>query len=266
LVAEKVAGPVSGFAGLWESWQNIKISRQRLGDILTVDMEPFNELPLLDKNLVSDLQFDNVSFEYQSGIPILNDFSATAAAQSLTLVIGPSGIGKSTFGRLASGIESPTSGAILLGGANIAAHEPHGVRTKIAYVPQEPYLFSGSIRENLKIGIEDASEEALWAALKVAAADQMVERMPNGLDTDVGERGAALSGGQRQRIAMARSLLHRPKVLVLDEPTSALDGAAQTQMVEEIEGLRDQMTVIVITHRPDVFTGADQVIDFEAFR
>lgn len=266
LVAEKVAGPVSGFAGLWESWQNIKISRQRLGDILTVDMEPFDALPLLDKSLASDLRFEEVSFEYQNGVPILNSFSATAAAQTLTLVIGPSGIGKSTFGRLASGIESPTSGYILLGGANIAAHEPHDVRTKIAYVPQEPYLFSGSIRENLKIGIEDASEETLWAALKVAAADQMVERMPNALDTDVGERGAALSGGQRQRIAMARSLLHRPKVLVLDEPTSALDGVAQTQMVNEIERLRDQMTVIVITHRPDVFTGADQIIDFEALR
>jgi len=207
-----------------------------------------------------------VTFEYVAGYPVLHDFSTTALPNSLTLVIGPSGIGKSTFGRLASGIEVPTSGTVLLGGANIAAHEPHDVRTKIAYVPQEPYLFSGTIRENLKIGIEEASEEVLWAALKIAAADIMVEQMPNGLNTDVGERGAALSGGQRQRIAMARSLLHNPKVLVLDEPTSALDGVAQRQMVEEIESLRDQMTVIVITHRPDVFTGADQVIDFEALR
>jgi ATP-binding cassette, subfamily B, bacterial HlyB/CyaB len=266
LVAEKVAGPVSGFAGLWESWQNIKISRQRLGDILTVDMEPFDALPLLDRNLASELHFDKVTFEYVRGVPILQNFSFVAAQHSLSLIVGPSGIGKSTFGRLASGIEVPTNGRILLGGADIAGHEPHDVRTKIAYVPQEPYLFSGSIADNLKIGTEDVSDADIWQALKVAAADVMVERLPNGLNTDVGERGAALSGGQRQRIAMARSLLNRPKVLVLDEPTSALDGAAQEQMVEEIESLRSAMTVIVITHRPDVFAGADQVIDFEGLR
>ncbi len=266
LIAEKVAAPVSGFAGLWESWQNIKISRQRLGDILTVDMEPFGQLPLLDKELSSDLTFENITFEYTDGVPILQSFSAVAAANSLTLVIGPSGIGKSTFGRLASGIESPNNGRILLGGADIAAHEPHDVRTKIAYVPQEPYLFSGTIADNLRIGTDRVTDTELWAALKVAAADLMVERLPNGLDTDVGERGAALSGGQRQRIALARSLLHNPKVLVLDEPTSALDGVAQAQMVDEIERLRGHMTVIVITHRPDVFAKADQVIDFEALR
>ena len=263
LIAEKVAGPVSGFASLWEAWQNIKISRQRLGDILTVDMEPFDNLPLLDKKLAGELRFKEVSFEYDGEISILENFSITIAPNSLTLVVGPSGIGKSTFGRLASGIERPSSGSILLGGTDIAMHEPHDVRTKIAYVPQEPYLFSGTIRENLKLSADKASEASIWGALKVAAAKTMVEKLPNGLDTNVGERGAALSGGQRQRIAVARTLLHHPKVLILDEPTSALDSAAQSEMVKEIEALRNKMTVIVITHRPDVFAGPDQVIDFE---
>ena len=266
LIAEKVASPLRNFSGLWEKWQNIKISRQRLGDILTVDMEPFEALPKLPANAKPELRFENISFEYQPGQPILKGFDFKAAPNSLSLVIGPSGIGKSTFGRLAAGIETPIEGTVTLGGHDIAQHEPHDVRTKIAYVPQEPYLFSGTVRENLTLGTPDFTEDQLMAALRVAAADQMVAQLPMELDTPVGERGAALSGGQRQRIAMARSLLNDPKVLILDEPTSALDNVAQNRMVQEIENLKAQMTIVVITHRPDVFASPDQVVDFEALR
>lgn len=264
LIAEKVAGPISNFSGLWEDWQNIKISRQRLGDILTVEMEPFGALPKLPANTMSELRFEETSFEYQPGQPVLSDFQFRAEPNTLTLVIGPSGIGKSTFGRLAAGIEAPSSGCVMLGGQDISQFEPHDVRTKIAYVPQEPYLFSGTVRENLTLGTANVTEDQLMTALRVAAADKMVARFPMEFDTPVGERGTALSGGQRQRIAIARSLLNNPKVLILDEPTSALDSVAQSRMVEEIQKLRDQMTIIVITHRPDVFTNADQIVDFGA--
>ncbi|MCV3272030.1 peptidase domain-containing ABC transporter [Roseobacter sinensis] len=267
LIAEKVASPISNFSGLWEKWQNIKISRQRLGDILLSEPEAFEALPRLPADVEPELRFEQVDFAYQPGTPILTEFSFTAKARSLSLVIGPSGIGKSTFGRLASGIEAPTGGRITLDGHDISEHEPHDVRTRIAYVPQEPYLFSGTVRENLSLNVgADVSEAVIADALRTAAADAMVARLPLGLDTQVGERGAALSGGQRQRIAMARSLLNAPRVLILDEPTSALDGAAQAQMVAEIERLKATMTVIVITHRPDVFATPDQVIDFEALR
>lgn len=264
LIAEKIASPIKNFSGLWEKWQNIKISRQRLGDILMSRPEAFGALPRLPDRTEPELHFDRVWFEYQTGAPILTDFSFTAKARTLSLVIGPSGIGKSTFGRLASGIETPTKGIITLGGHDIASHEPHDVRTKIAYVPQEPYLFSGTVRENLSLNVEGVSDARIFDVLRIAAADSMVQRLPLGLDTQVGERGAALSGGQRQRIAMARSLLNDPKVLILDEPTSALDNAAQAQMIAEIERLKKSMTVIVITHRPDVFAAPDQVVDFEA--
>lgn len=263
LLAEKVTAPIANFSKLWESWQNIKVSRQRLGDIVNIEMEPFNERPKLLPNVEPRLTFENVDFAYLEGNPILKGFNFEAAPNSLTLIVGPSGIGKSTFGRLASGIDVPSEGKVLLGGENIAKFEPHDVRTNVAYIPQEPYLFSGTLRENLLIGEENASEADIEEALKISAADTLVARMPMGLNTHVGERGSALSGGQRQRIAIARSLLKKPKVIILDEPTSALDDVAQRKMAEELERLKATTTLIIITHRPDVFGQPDQVIDFE---
>lgn len=263
LLAEKVTAPIANFSKLWESWQNIKVSRQRLGDIVNTEMEPFNERPRLLPNVEPRLTFENVDFAYLEGSPILKRFNFEAAPNSLTLIVGPSGIGKSTFGRLASGIDVPSEGKVLLGGENIAKFEPNDVRNKVAYIPQEPYLFSGTLRENLLIGEENATDEDIEEALRISAADTLVARMPMGLDTHVGERGSALSGGQRQRIAIARSLLKKPKVIILDEPTSALDDVAQRKMAEELERLKATTTLIIITHRPDVFGQPDQIIDFE---
>jgi len=263
LMAEKVTAPIANFSKLWESWQNIKVSRQRLGDIVNTETEPFNERPKLLPNVEPRLTFENVGFAYLEGSPILKKFNFEAVPNSLTLIVGPSGIGKSTFGRLASGIDVPSEGKVLLGGENIAKFEPHDVRTKVAYIPQEPYLFSGTLRENLLIGEEAASDADIEDALKISVADTLVARMPMGLDTHVGERGSALSGGQRQRIAIARSLLKKPKVIILDEPTSALDDVAQRKMAEELERLKATTTLIIITHRPDVFWQPDQIVDFE---
>lgn len=266
LIAEKVTGPIQNFSSLWESWQNIRVSRQRLGDIVNTPMEPFDERPKLPVDITGQLQFHGVEFSYVPDTPVLQKFSFIAKPNTLTLVIGPSGIGKSTFGRLASGIEVPDRGVVSLDDCNIANYEPNNVRTNIAYVSQEPYLFSGTLRENLILGDENADDAAIERALRISAAASLVAELPLGLDTLVGERGSALSGGQRQRVAIARSLIQRPKVLILDEPTSALDAAAQRRMARELQGLKCETTLVIITHSPDLFENPDQVIDFEAMR
>lgn len=263
LIAGKTSSPINNFSSLWEQWQNIKVSRQRLGDILLSHTEPFEKLPKLPRDVNPELTFENVSFEYDDGFPVLSSFSFRADANTLSIVIGPSGVGKSTFGRIAAGIETPTRGSVLLGSNDISHFDPNDIRTKIAYVPQEPFLFSGTIRENLLLNSVERSEAQISEVLRVATAEHMINEFPLGLDTQVGERGSALSGGQRQRIAIARSLLNEPKVLVMDEPTSALDPVTQFQLVEHLSTLKSNMTIIVITHRPDVFENFDQIIDFE---
>jgi subfamily B ATP-binding cassette protein HlyB/CyaB len=127
-LAEKATDPIANFSQLWESWQNIKVSRQRLGDIVNSDMEPFNERPKIRGNIEPRLKFENVDFSYIEGSPILRSFNLEAAPQALSLMIGPSGIGKSTFGRLASGIDVPSEGRVLLGNENIAKYEPNNLR------------------------------------------------------------------------------------------------------------------------------------------
>ncbi|WP_404405734.1 peptidase domain-containing ABC transporter [Pelagibacterium halotolerans] len=266
LLAEKVTGPIENFSSLWESWQNIRVSRQRLGDVVNTPMEPFNALPKLPRNIDARLEFVDVDFAYIPSAPILRRFNFIAAPNTLTLIVGPSGVGKSTFGRLASGIDVPDSGEVHLGGERIAEYEPHDVRTRIAYVPQEPYLFSGTLRENLTFGDAEITDEMIAHALRTSAAETLVEELPLGLDTHVGERGSALSGGQRQRVAIARSLVRNPKVIILDEPTSALDAASQRRMAAELQKLKREATLIIITHSPDTFENPDQVVDFEGLR
>ncbi|MCA3641246.1 MAG: peptidase domain-containing ABC transporter [Methylobacterium sp.] len=266
LIAEKISGPIENFSGLWESWQNIRVARQRLGDVVNSPTEPFDALPKLPAHLQGRLQFQSVDFAYHPTAPVLKNFNFVAEPNTLTLIVGPSGIGKSTFGRLASGIDVPDQGEVTIDGENIALFEPHDVRAKISYVPQEPYLFSGTLRENLTLGDETATEKMIERALRICAADRLIEQLPLGLETHVGERGSALSGGQRQRIAIARALVRNPRVIILDEPTSALDAAAQHRMAAELEALKSEATLIIITHNPGVFSGADQVVDFEAVK
>jgi len=265
LISARISEFISKFSAIWESWQNIRISRRRLADLVLTEAEPFGMLPRLPEQSKADLVMDGVDFSYTPGRPVLSDLSFLARAGDLLLIVGPSGMGKSTFGRLAAGLERPTGGRVMFGGLDIADYDPHSVRERLVYVPQSPFLFSGTLRQNLCLGQKNLSEQDMWHVLEQTGAADFVKLLPGALDAEMGERGQNLSGGQRQRVAIARALLRRPSVLVLDEPTSSLDAAAEKHLIEHINALRGKVTLIVITHRPGAFGAADQTIDFGEF-
>ncbi len=188
---------------------------------------------------------------------VFDGFSATVPAKTITAVSGESGSGKSTLCQLLLGLIEPDAGEILVDGAKL----PQAWKHAIGYVPQESFLFSQSIRENLLWGQPDASEAEMWAALESAAAADFVRKLPSGLDTVVAEKGDSLSGGERQRIAIARALVRKPTLLIFDEPTSALDGANEALVREVLLRQKEERTVILISHRVSLLDIAGQVIE-----
>ena len=178
----------------------------------------------------------------------------------MTAVVGPSGAGKSTLIDMIMGLLQPERGHILIDNIPLSQSNLLSWRKSISYVPQDPFLFNGSIRENLLMIFPEATDEQIWEALEFAAAADFVRKLPQGLDTLVGDRGIRLSGGERQRIVLARAILRKPSILVLDEATSALDTENERKIQEAIEQLKGKMTIIVIAHRLSTISNADQVI------
>ncbi len=210
-------------------------------------------LPLLKHLCVEDL-----SFGYHEA-PILTAVNLKLVAGQTTALVGGSGAGKTTLVDLLLGLLKPATGRILVDDQPLQGEALSGWRQSIGYVPQEAFLFHDSIRNNLLWSRPQASEAELWAALELAAARGFVDGLERGLDTLVGERGVRLSGGERQRIALARALLRQPALLILDEATSALDSESESQVQTAIEGLKGQMTILVIAHRFSSVRFVDQI-------
>ncbi|MES5820448.1 ABC transporter ATP-binding protein [Streptomyces sp. RG80] len=206
--------------------------------------------------------FERVGHVYGAGErPAVHDFSLTVRPGETIALVGASGAGKSTVLNLVIGFIRPTSGRLLLDGTDMNALDLRTYRRFVSVVPQESILFDGTIRENVAYGMEDeADEETVRAALRDANALEFVDRLPQGLDTLVGERGARLSGGQRQRLAIARALIRDPKVLVLDEATSALDTRSEALVQEALARLLAGRTTFVVAHRLSTVRGADRIV------
>jgi ATP-binding cassette subfamily C protein len=211
--------------------------------------------------MVGEIEFKSVSYRFpDSSIEVLNNISIKIVEGEHIAIIGQSGAGKTTFLNLMLGIATPTSGEILISGiepSNLFKNFPG----KIAYVPQETNLISGSIRENLLYGIEDweIQESILWDSLRKANLEDFVRGIPLKLDHPVGELGNALSGGQRQRLVLARALITEPKILVLDEATSAIDLETENSIAVELVKLKHSMTIVSIAHKPESIAMADKV-------
>lgn len=206
-----------------------------------------------------EIEFRGVSFEYRPGEPVLRNVSFTAEANRTTALVGTSGGGKSTIMNLIERFYEPSAGAILIDGQNIAVHSRRSLRDQIAYVSQDLFLFSGTIRENIRLGRPGASDEEFIAAARAAHAHDFIMGFEQGYDTEVGEHGAQLSGGQRARISIARAFLKNAPILLLDEPTAALDAESDMEVQRALDDLRKSRTTLLIAHRLHTVMSADKI-------
>lgn len=212
------------------------------------------------------LELQGVRVTYPDGREALRGVDVTVPAGARVALVGASGAGKTTLFSVLLGFVAPSGGQVRWDGVPLSELKPSSVRAQLAWVPQEPVLFSGSVRHNLLLGRPEATDAELWEALSLAHAEDFVRALPSGLDEAVGERGGRLSGGQRQRLALARAFLRRPSVLLLDEPTSALDAASERAVGEGLAELMKGRTVLVIAHRLSTVRDADLIVVLDAGR
>jgi ATP-binding cassette subfamily B protein/subfamily B ATP-binding cassette protein MsbA len=215
---------------------------------------------------VDELRFENVGFEYVPGRPVLEGVSLSARGGTTLALVGPSGAGKTTLTDLVARFHDPTRGAILLNGLDLRSLRLSSYRALLGVVSQEVFLFDGSVSENIAYGRRDASAEEIVEAAKRANAHEMIESLPAGYDSIIGERGVKLSGGQRQRLSIARALLADPQILILDEATSSLDTESEQQIQKSIRALLAGRTTFVIAHRLSTIAHADQIVVLESGR
>lgn len=210
-----------------------------------------------------EIRFENVNFSYRDGSPALSGISFTAAPGSTVALVGPSGAGKTTLTNLIPRLCDVRDGTVLIDGQDIRSVNLSSLRSQIGMVMQEPYLFNGTIRENILYGKEDASQEEVIEACRAAYIHDFILSQPEGYDTVVGNRGLKLSGGEKQRISIARVLLKNPKIIILDEATSALDSLSEDAIQKALIPLLENRTSLVIAHRLSTVVNADQILVME---
>ena len=241
------------------------VSYQRVMEIVKQDREPLTEGDYLPQgNVGGEVTFDNVSFEYEPGCPVLSNVSFTGPSGKVVALLGSTGSGKTTLVNLLPRFYDVTDGMILLDGVDIRRYPRKFLREQIGIVEQEPFLFSRTIRENITYGIgKEVSQEEVEAAAKAAAIHDSIMSFPEGYNTLVGEKGVTLSGGQKQRVAIARTLLKNPRILILDDSTSSVDLETEAAIRQALEHLMLHRTTFIIAHRIQSIMTADLILVFD---
>lgn len=250
------------------AYQSLKHLKQELSEQTEILVNEETDSQKDKLKLEKAIVFENISFTYRQDQQsfALRDINITMPAHSITALVGKSGAGKSTLVDLLLGLLKPGDGHILADDMVVEGSTLSDWRKVISYVPQDPFLFNDTIRENLLCFNPGASEQDIWEALEMSAAQEFVSRLPQGIDTLIGDRGVRLSGGERQRIVLARALIRKPQLLVLDEATSALDMENESRIQQAIERMRGSLTIIIIAHRLETIRKADKIIVIEAGR
>ena len=260
----------SSLGQLSEVWGEVQLAAgaaERISELLDeVPQISAPEIPeVFPEKVVGEMTFESVSFHYatRASTPALTDVTFTARPGQVTAIVGPSGAGKTTVFALAQRFYDPAMGRILIDGLDIRKTDPRMLRSHIAVVPQDTVIFSGSVLDNIRFGTPDATREEAMAAATAARVDEFAKKLPQGFDTEVGERGVTLSGGQRQRIAIARAILRDAPILLLDEATSALDAESESLVQEALEKLTANRTTLVVAHRLATVRNADRILLFD---
>ncbi|GCA79958.1 peptidase domain-containing ABC transporter [Microcystis aeruginosa] len=259
----KVLSPVLGLVNLWDELQEVTISIERLDDVFSATPEETSDRPLLTlPGLRGEICFDSVSFRYHSSDEsnVLENISFSVNPGETLAVVGRSGSGKSTLFKLVESLYHPDSGTIRIDGHDLTQVSPTSLRAQMGVVPQECFLFSGTIIDNIRLYRHEYSLEEVIEAAKLAEAHAFIQNLPLGYNTKVGERGMNLSGGQRQRIAIARALLGNPKILLLDEATSSLDTESERRFQDNLARLSRDRTTLIIAHRLSTVRNADSIL------
>jgi ABC-type multidrug transport system fused ATPase/permease subunit len=262
-----IGGTIGGMANVYSRIQRFLGATEDIFEILKTPEEEITEVTEVEDafRLEGKIRFDQVNFTYPSrkNEQVIQNISFSIEKNQMVALVGPSGAGKSTIASLLLRLYEPTDGNIFydaLAGGDIPLSQ---LREQIALVPQDTFLFGGSIRENIAYGKPGAHEDEIVEAAKKANAWEFIERFPKKMETIVGERGTQLSGGQRQRISIARAILKSPKILILDEATSSLDSASEKMVQEAMEKLMEDRTSIVIAHRLSTIKKADKILVLE---
>lgn len=261
MFANQFSGPVLRLVNLWNEFQQTLLSVDRLGDILNTPTEQTNDKAITLPRINGLVKFEKLEFSYTPDSPqVLKGISADFPAGYSVGLVGRSGSGKSTIAKLLQRLYLPTGGAIHIDGVDIRHMNPKWLRNNIGVVLQDNYLFSGSIKDNISLSRPDAPIENILAASRMAGADEFVADLPEGYDTQVGERGSALSGGQRQRIAIARALLTNPRILIFDEATSALDYESEKIIQNNLKTIKEGRTMFMVAHRLNTVKDCDVIL------